>query len=66
MLPANSNMQFIEQGRENWGAPLGVQWYKNPYSNVGDACLISGLGRYPGEGNGSPLQYPCLENAMDR
>ena len=28
--PANSNMKFIEQGRENLGAPLGVQWYKIP------------------------------------
>ena len=27
---------------------------------------ISGSERYPGEGNGSPLQYSCLENAMDR
>jgi len=24
------------------------------------------LGRYPGEGNGTPLQYSCLENPMDR
>ena len=28
--------------------------------------LIPGLGRYPGEGNGKPLQYSCLENSMDR
>jgi len=28
--------------------------------------LIPGLGRSPGEGNGNPLQYPCLENLMDR
>ena len=27
---------------------------------------ISGLGRSPGEGNGNPLQYSCLENPMDR
>ena len=27
---------------------------------------IPRLGRYPGEGNGHPLQYPCLENPMDR
>ena len=27
---------------------------------------ISGLGRSPGEGNGNPLQYSCLENTMDR
>ena len=30
--------------------------------NEGDPCLIPGLGSSPGEGNGSPLQYPCLEN----
>ena len=28
--------------------------------------LIPGLGRSPGEGNGNPLQYSCLENAMDK
>ena len=33
---------------------------------TGDAGSISGLGRSPGEGNGNPLQYPCLENPMDR
>ena len=32
----------------------------------GDAGLICGLGRSPGEGNGNPLQYSCLENPMDR
>ena len=34
--------------------------------NVGDPGLISGLGRSPGEGNGNPLQYSCLDNPMDR
>ena len=34
--------------------------------NAGDLGLIPGLGRSPGEGNGSPLQYSCLENSMDR
>ena len=34
--------------------------------NAGDPGLIPGLGRSPGEGNGSPLQYSCLENPMDR
>ena len=33
--------------------------------NVGDLGSIPGLGRSPGEGNGSPLQYSCLENPMD-
>ena len=34
--------------------------------NVGDMGSIPGLGRSPGEGNGNPLQYYCLENPMDR
>ena len=42
---------------------------KNPPANAGDIRdigLIPGLGRFPGEGNGNPLQYSCLENPMDR
>ena len=39
---------------------------KESASNAGDLGLISGLGRFPGEGNGNPLQYSCLENSMDR
>ena len=34
--------------------------------SVGDLCSVPGLGRPPGEGNGTPLQYPCLKNPMDR
>ena len=34
--------------------------------DTGDAGLIPGLGRSPGEGHGNPLQYSCLDNAMDR
>ena len=39
---------------------------KNPPANAGDAGLITRLGRFPGEGNGNPLQYSCLGNLMDR
>ena len=42
---------------------------KNPPANAGEArdtCSIPGSGRSPGEGNGNPLQYSCLENSMDR
>ena len=39
---------------------------KNPPANAGDMGLIPGSGRAPEEGNGNPLQYSCLENAMDR
>ena len=33
--------------------------------NAGDLSLIPGSGRSPGEGNGNPLQYSCLENPME-
>ena len=39
---------------------------KNLPADAGDVVLIPGLGGYPGEGNGNPLQYSCLENPIDR
>ena len=39
---------------------------KNPPANAEGIGLIPGLGRFPGEGNGSPVQYSCLETPMDR
>ena len=42
---------------------------KNPPANtrdLTDMSLIPGLGRFPGEEHGNPLQYSCLENLMDR
>ena len=36
---------------------------KESACNAGDLSLILGLGRAPGEGNGNPFQYSCLENA---
>ena len=39
---------------------------KESACNAGDPASIPGLGRSPGEGNGNPLQYSCLENPMDR
>ena len=38
---------------------------KNPLTNKGVVGLIPELGRSPGEGNGNPLQYSCLENPID-
>ena len=35
-------------------------------ADTGDLASIPGLGRSPGEGNGNPFQYSCLENSMDR
>ena len=39
---------------------------KESACNAGDPGLIPGLGGFPGEGNGQPLQYSCLGNPMDR
>ena len=39
---------------------------KESACNAGDRGLIRGSGRSPGEGNGYPLQYSCLENPMDK
>ena len=45
---------------------LGGSEVKVPVCNVGDLGSIPGSGRFPGEGNGNPLQYSCLDNPMDR
>ena len=47
-----------------WGFPGGSDGKASAYS-AGDPGSISGSGRSPREGNGSPLQYACLENPMD-
>ena len=39
---------------------------KESACNAGDQGLIPGSGKFPGEGNGNPLQYSCLKNSMDR
>ena len=49
-----------------------IYWYiggsdgKESAYKVGDPGSIPGLGRSPGNGNGNPVQYSCLENSMDR
>ena len=53
------------------GLGSGSRWLsdpepKNPPANAGDLGSIPGSGRPPGVVNGNPLQYPCLENAMDK
>ena len=51
-----------------WNNPWGY-YITNLPSKVGDArdvCSVPRLGRSPGGGHGNPLQYPCLENPMDR
>ena len=61
-------MYLLRNTTEDW-ASLVAQVVKNRPASAGDARdagLIPGLGRSPGGGNGSPSQYLCLENPMDR
>ena len=70
-IHSSSGTQSIESIPSNkeylWcqgGFPCGSAGKKST-CNVGDLGSIPGLGRAPGEGNGNPLQYSCLENPMD-
>ena len=59
-------MQF--NGRKELFAPSYIACSsvsKESACNAGDPGSIPGSGRSPGEGNGDPLQYSCLENPMD-
>ena len=47
------------------GGSVGTE-YTHSAGDARDAGLIPGLGRSPGGRHGNPLQYPCLENPMDR
>ena len=44
---------------------MGLIWWLNRF-NAGNLGLITGLGRFPGEGNDNALQYSGLENPLDR
>ena len=48
-----------------WGFP-GGSVVKNPPANAGDEGSIPAVRISPGEGNGTPFQYSCLGNSMDR
>ena len=48
-----------------WGFPGGSDG-KESVCNGGDLGSIHELRQSPGEGNGNPLQYSCLENSLDR
>ena len=57
---------YIGQALVSMGGFPGGSDSKESACNVGDLGSISGPGRCPGEGNGYPLQYSCLENSMYR
>ena len=65
----NDHTGEIEQALPWAGLPGGTNGKKNLPANAGDmreVGSIPGLGRSPGGGHGSPLQYSCLENPMER
>jgi len=60
------NLKYTKnREKKNRGSFPGGSEVKASACNVGDMGSIPGLGRSPGEGNGNPLQYSCLENPMD-
>ena len=58
-------IHLSHQGHKIASFPGGSDSKVSAY-NVGDPGSIPGLGRPPGEGNGNPLLYSCLENPMGR
>ena len=59
----NINAFIVNEYISNGFSSVSV--VKNLPANAGAADSIPGSGRFPGEGNGTPLQYSCLENPMD-
>ena len=58
-------MSVVSEISHNGASFLAAPGKENAW-NAGDPGSIPGLGRSPGEENGNPLQYSCLENSMDR
>ena len=59
-------LALLMQWTWTWANFPGGSEVKASASNVGDQGSVPGSRRSPGEGNGNPLQYSCLENPMDR
>ena len=59
------HLQFETRWKQISWLALVAQTVKVFACNAGHLGSIPGLGRSPGEGNGTPLQYSCLENPMD-
>ena len=63
-VPSGSHFPHPQNGC-NGNSTYFTGLCKESPCSAGDLGLIPGSGRSPGEGNGNPLQYSCLENAMD-
>ena len=60
----NKRLSSLNKLKNSCGLPYSSDG-KESACNAGDPGFILGSGRSPGEGNGNPLQYSCLENSMD-
>ena len=58
-------VHYTDETHLHYGGFSGGSVVKNEPADTGDVGLIPGVGRCPGEGNGDPLHYSCLENPMD-
>ena len=56
--------EVLREFKDGWASLVGQ--VKASACNVGDLGSIPGSGRSPGEGSGTPLQYSCLDNPIDR
>ena len=71
MVPREKDHSLWNPGNPDltvyWGFPDGSHGKASAYNayHVGDPGSIPESGKSPGEGNGNPLQYSCLENPMD-
>ena len=63
-LVETERKEILAKYKGKQGLPRWL-WGKESTCSARDADLISGSGRYPGEGNGNPVQYSGLENPMD-
>ena len=61
----NNNNKKPQKNTKSFSGFPGHLDGKESACNVGDLGLIPGSERSPGEGNGNPLQYSCLENSME-
>ena len=60
-----SGIRYLDTSHVESHIELAPVWLRASACNKGTLGLIPGSGRSPGEGNGNPLQYSCLENSMD-
>jgi len=60
-----TQQHLAQAWKVNSGFPDGSE-VKESACDAGDLGSMTGSGRSPGEGNGNPLQYSCLENSMNR